>query len=375
MLLFSRTDTSHFGRWWWTVDRWMLAALVLLMMFGMLLVTTASPAVAQRIGLNNDTYFISHHLVILLTSAGIMIGLSLLPPRQMLLLAAGLFFIGIFGLLLTIFTPFATEIKGARRWIHLPGLGSLQPSEFVKPAFIVLNAWLLSHPGVRGGTAAKALPVGLLLLVVGLLMMQPDFGMTAVVSLVWISQLFLAGLPLALVVLGGFIGVAGIIGAYLTFPHVSSRIDRFLNPESGDTFQVDRAQEAYRAGGMFGTGPGQGTIKDQIPDAHADFIFAVAGEELGLIWCLVILGLILFIVLRGFYRSGQGPTLFVTLAGAGIIVQFALQALVNIGSSLHLVPTKGMTLPFVSYGGSSLLATAIAMGMLLALTRKRTHAP
>lgn len=374
MLLFSRTDSSTFGRWWWTVDRWMLAALGMLMLFGGLLVTTASPAVAERIGLN-DTYFITRHLFILLVSAGLMLSLSLLPARQMLTLAAVIFLLGVFGMLLTIYTPIGIEIKGARRWVRLPGLGSIQPSEFVKPAFIILNAWLLAHPGVRSGIAAKTLPLLLLGLVVGLLMMQPDFGMTAVVSLIWISQLFLAGLPLYLVVFGGMLGVAGVIGAYLTFPHISSRIDRFLDPASGDTFQVDRALEAYRAGGMFGVGPGQGTIKDQIPDAHADFIFAVAGEELGLVWCLIILGLVAFIVLRGFYRSGQGPTLFVTLAGAGLIVQFALQALINIGSSLHLVPTKGMTLPFVSYGGSSLLATALAMGMLLALTRRRTHAP
>lgn len=374
MLLFSRTDTSMFGRWWWTVDRWLLAALGLLMLFGGLLVTTASPAVAERIGLN-DTYFITRHLFILLVSAGLMLGLSLLPPRQMLTLSALVFVTGLMCMLLAVYTPLGVDIKGARRWIRVPGLGSLQPSEFVKPAFIILNAWLLAHPGVRSGFGAKALPLLLLGMVIGLLMLQPDFGMTAVVALIWLSQLFLAGLPLYLVVFGGVMGIAGILVAYLSFPHITSRIDRFINPASGDTFQVDRALEAYRSGGMFGVGPGQGVIKDQIPDAHADFIFAVAGEELGLLWCLVILGLIAFIVLRGFYRSGQGPTLFVTLAGAGLIVQFALQALVNIGSSLHLVPTKGMTLPFVSYGGSSLLATALAMGMLLALTRRRTHAP
>lgn len=374
MFLFSRTDTSMFGRWWWTIDRWLLAALALLMLFGALLVTTASPAVAQRIGLA-DTYFITRHLVILLFSAGIMFAISLLPSKQVLTLAAVMFLLGIFGVMLTVFTPLATQIKGAHRWIHLPGLGSVQPSEFVKPAFIILNAWLLSHPAVRGGKAAKLLPGLLLLLVIGLLMKQPDFGMTAVVSLVWISQLFLAGLPLMLVVVGGFLGVAGIIGAYFTFPHVTTRIDGFLNPESGDTYQIDRALDAFRNGGLFGTGLGQGTVKEQIPDAHADFIFAVAGEELGLLMCAVLLGLLAFIVLRGFYRAGQGPTLFVTLAASGLIVQFALQALVNIGSSLHLIPTKGMTLPFISYGGSSLLATALAMGMLLSLTRKRTHAP
>lgn len=373
-MLFSRTDTSQFGRWWWTVDRWLLAAIGLLMLFGSLLVATASPAVAQRIGLN-DTYFLTRHLVILLFSAGCMVGLSLLTTRQLLILAGIVFIGGILGLLLTIFTPLATEIKGARRWIRLPMLGSVQPSEFVKPAFIILNAWLLSHPVVRSAPLARLLPVLLLLLVVGLLMMQPDFGMTAVITLIWISQLFLAGLPMIYVIVGSVAMVTGGVGAYFTFPHISSRIDRFLNPEAGDTYQVDRAQDAFREGGLFGVGLGRGTMKDLIPDAHADFIFPVAGEELGLIWCLLLIGLIAFIVLRGFYRSAQGPTLFVTLAGAGLLVQFGLQSFVNMGSSLHLLPTKGMTLPFVSYGGSSLLAMALAMGMLLALTRKRTHAP
>jgi len=374
MLLFSRTDTSVFGRWWWTVDRWLVAALGLLMLFGGLMVTTASPAVAERIGAP-DTYFITRHLIFLLLSAGLMLALSMLQPRQILLLAGAAFLLGLFAMVLVVGSPLGLDIKGAKRWIRLPGLGSLQPSEFVKPAFIILNAWLLAHQSVRSGFGTKLLPLLLLGIVVGLLMLQPDFGMTAVVTFIWITQIFLAGLPLYLVVFGGVACVLGSIGVYLTFPHVSSRIDRFLDPASGDTYQVDRAMEAFRSGGMFGVGPGQGVIKDQIPDAHADFIFAVAGEELGLLWCLIILGLIAFIVLRGFYRSGQGPTLFVTLASAGLLVQFALQSLVNISSSLHLIPTKGMTLPFVSYGGSSLLATALGMGMLLALTRRRTHAP
>ncbi len=371
MILFSRTDNSLFGRWWWTVDRWLLGALGLLILFGGFLVTTASPAVAQRIGLDGS-YFITRQFIILLPSILVMLGISLLPPRQILLLATAAFGVGIVAMVITLTN--GMEIKGARRWISLPGF-SLQPSEFVKPAFIVLNAWLLAHPAVRSLGLPKLLPVGLLALTVTLLLLQPDLGMTMVVSAVWLAQLFLAGLPLILVAIGGGLGIIGLIGAYFMFPHVSSRIDRFLNPEAGDSYQVDRALEAFQAGGLFGVGPGQGTVKETIPDSHADFIFAVAGEELGLIWCLALLVLIAFIVLRGFYRSGQGPTLFVTLAGSGLIVQFGLQALINIGSSLHLLPTKGMTLPFVSYGGSSLVAMGMGMGMLLALTRKRTHTP
>lgn len=368
-MLFDRTDTSLFARWWWTIDRWQLAAFGLLILFGGFLVVTASSAVAERIGLNS-WHFAARHFMMLVPAMVLMLGLSLLQPRQILLVAMGLFAVSVIALFLTLF--FGYEVKGAQRWIRILGF-SLQPSEFVKPAFIVLNAWLLAQPGVRGTRRGWLLPPLLLGLVCLLLLSQPDFGMTAVIACIWLGQLFIAGLPIPLVLIGGGAGVCGLVGAYFAFPHVTSRIDRFLNPASGDTYQVERALEAYHAGGLLGVGPGMGTIKDQIPDAHADFIFAVAGEELGLVWCLVLLGLIAFIVLRGFWRSGQGPTLFVALAASGLVIQFAMQALINIGSSLHLVPTKGMTLPFVSYGGSSLIAVGIGMGMLLALTRKRTH--
>lgn len=371
MRIFSRTDNSLLSRWWWTVDRWLLAGLGLLILFGGFLVTTASPPVAERIGLDGS-YFIIRHFVILLPCLLVLFAVSLLPPRQILMLATAAFGIGLIGMMLTL--AIGIEIKGAKRWLHLPGF-SLQPSEFVKPAFIVINAWLLAHPAVRSLWLPRALPFLLLMLTTLILMMQPDLGMTMLVTSVWLGQLFLAGLPIFFVVVGGLFGLGGLIAAYFIHPHVASRIDRFLDPGSGDSYQVDRAAEAFRSGGLLGTGPGQGSVKEQIPDAHADFIFAVAGEELGLIGCLVLLGIISFIVLRGFYRAGQGPTLFVTLASAGLLIQFGLQALVNIGSALHLLPTKGMTLPFVSYGGSSLLAMAIGMGMLLALTRKRTHSP
>ena len=191
------------------------------------------------------------------------------------------------------------------------------------------------------------------------------------ISAIFFGQFFLAGLPMALVVGMGALGVLGLIGAYFTFSHVASRIDRFLDPASGDSYQVDRAMEAFARGGLWGRGPGEGTVKSTIPDSHADFIFAVAGEEFGLIACLLVVSLFAFVVLRGLARMTQESNLFVLLAGAGLLIQFGLQALINMGSTLHLIPTKGMTLPFVSYGGSSLLALALGMGMLLALTRRR----
>ncbi len=195
--------------------------------------------------------------------------------------------------------------------------------------------------------------------------------MAVVVSVVWFTQFFLAGLRLYWVAVGLASGVAGLVGAYLTLPHVASRIDRFFDPASGDSYQVDRAMDAFMNGGLWGRGPGEGTVKEYLPDAHADFVFAVAGEELGLVVCLLIVALFAFIVLRGFSRLLQENNLFVVLAATGLLVQFGLQAVINMASSLHLMPTKGMTLPFLSYGGSSLLSLGLCMGMALALTRRR----
>ena len=204
-------------------------------------------------------------------------------------------------------------------------------------------------------------------------MLQPDFGQSVLITLVFIGQFFLAGLPVAWLVATGALGLAGLVGAYFLLPHVTSRVNRFLDPTSGDTYQVDRSLEAFINGGFLGTGPGEGEIKQLLPDAHADFIFSVAGEEFGAITCLLIIVLFGFVVLRGFSRLFADGSLFVLLAGAGLLMQFGLQALVHMASALQLAPAKGMTLPFISYGGSSLIALALAMGMALALTRRRVH--
>ena len=368
--LVSRTDHSVFGQWWWTVDRWLLGALTLIILFGTLLIATASTSVAERIGLNGS-HFLIKHIIYLIPAMLLIFGISLLTPRKVLLFAFALFCVGIVMMVLTLII--GTEVKGARRWVHIPFLSTIQPSEFVKPAFTILNAWLLAHPAVRSGRLARLIPCALLGLTVILLLLQPDLGMTILTTAIWMAQLFMAGVPIMLALGLGATAVTGVFAAYFIFPHVASRIDRFMNPAAGDTYQVDRAADAFQAGGLFGTGLGAGEAKNYIPDVHADFIFAVAGEEMGLLWCLVLLGLLLFFIMRGFWRTAQGPTLFVTLAGAGLVVQFAVQTLVNISSTLHLIPTKGMTLPFISYGGSSLLAMSIGMGMLLALTRKRSH--
>ena len=366
MMAFDRTDQSILGRWWWTVDRWMLAALAVLVGYGTILIMAASPAVAARIGL--DSYhFVEHHVVMLIPALLLMVAISLLSPRGVR--RAALIVFAIARVLTAATMGVGVEIKGARRWIHFPGL-SIQPSEFLKPAFAVVAAWLFSLQRTSPGFPGNAVSIAAYVVVAALLIKQPDLGMAFVVSVVWFCQFFLAGLNLGFVAVLGALGVVGLLGAYHFLPHVHSRIDRFLDPAAGDQYQVTRSLEAFSNGGLLGTGPGQGTVKMQLPDAHADFIFAVSGEELGLVWTLLLVALFAFIVLRGFSRLLKDSNLFVLLAAAGLLVQFGMQAFINMASSLHMMPTKGMTLPFVSYGGSSLIALGFGMGMVLALTRR-----
>lgn len=372
MLSFSRTDHSILGRWWWTVDRWTLAVIIAIALIGVVLIQAASPAVANRIGLTTF-HFIERHLIMLLPSLAIMVGVSLLTPRGVRRLAVLLFGGAIFGVVLTLFI--GEEIKGATRWIHVPGLSSVQPSEFLKPAFAVISAWMFSLHRTPGPTGAHfpgiQVNCGLYAMIVLLLMSQPDLGQTFVITSIFFGQFFLAGLPIVLVASMVVLGMGGLVSAYFLFPHVQKRIDGFLNPQAGENYQVEKSMEAFANGGIWGTGPGQGRVKMAIPDAHADFIFSVAGEELGLVVCAVIIVLFAIVVIRSFNRAAKDQSLFVMLAATGLAMQFGLQALINMGSALHLMPTKGMTLPFISYGGSSLIALGIGTGMLLALTRKR----
>lgn len=365
--MFSRTDKTIWGRWWWTIDRPLLAALLTLMGFGMILVAAASPPVATRIGLD-QYHFIIRHLVVMVPALILMIGISLLDLKNLWRLATIILGIGIVMMVVVLAT--GMEIKGAQRWLQLPGL-SLQPSEFVKPAFAVVAAWLISKQKDNPVFPGYMIAGGVFFLVITLLLMQPDVGMTIVTFCILCTEIFLAGLSIWIVVAAGVVGAVCFVLGYFALPHMRSRIDRFLDPASGDTFQVDRALEAFRHGGLFGTGPGQGTVKLSIPDAHSDFIFAVAGEELGFVFLAILLAVLAFIILRGFNRVMDSDNVFVILATGGLLVMFGIQALVHIGSNLHMIPTKGMTLPFISYGGSSLLAISVTMGMVLALTRRQ----
>ncbi|MBC6441341.1 MAG: cell division protein FtsW [Rhodospirillales bacterium] len=367
MTSFARTDRSVLGRWWWTIDRWTLAVLIALLLSGVMLIMAASPPVADRIGAD-AFHFVRRHFLFLALAVIAMFAMSLLGPRGVRRVAVLMLAVSI-GLLMI--TPLVgAEIKGARRWISL-GMFSLQASEFVKPALAVVVAWLFAEAKSNPGFPGYWVSAGLAALVVGVLVWQPDFGMAATVVTIWSGQLFLAGLPWIFVFAIIAMVVAGFVAGYSFMPHVRDRIDRFLDPASGDSYQIDTAMRAFESGGVLGRGPGEGVVKDVLPDAHSDFIFAVAGEEFGLLACLLLLAFFAFVALRGFYRMANERDLFVMLAVAGLLIQFTMQAIVNMGVSLHLLPSTGMTLPFVSYGGSSLLGMAIGMGMMLALTRRR----
>ena len=366
-MMFARIDQRPVARWWWTVDRWTLGALVVLIGFGTVMSMAASPAVAERLGYSS-LHFAERQLATVPFALAIMFGVSLLPPRAVRRVAFAVFAVSLALLALTF--VIGAEIKGARRWINLPGF-SLQPSEFIKPSFAIVAAWLFAEQKENPDFPGNLISIGLFLALVGMLVKQPDLGMAVVVAAVWFAQFFMAGLRLYWVATGTIAGLAGFVGAYLWLPHVTSRVNRFLDPAAGDSYQVNRSIEAFVNGGLWGRGPGEGRVKDVLPDAHADFVFAVAGEEFGIIVCIVIVGVFAFIVLRGFSRLLQEQNLFVTLAATGLLTQFGLQAIINMASSLHLIPTKGMTLPFLSYGGSSMLALAFGMGMVLALTRRR----
>ncbi|NWG45865.1 MAG: putative lipid II flippase FtsW [Alphaproteobacteria bacterium] len=354
-------------RWWWSLDRPILGAVVVLACIGALLSLAASPSVARTHDLP-EFHFVVRQIAFLVPALAIMCLLTWLDIVRVQLLAFGLLAVSLVALVLCLVA--GPEINGAQRWLML-GPISVQPSEFAKPAFVVVAAFLiargLERPAFPGLLSAFAVYAVLL----GLLVMQPDFGQAVLVTAAWATLFFLAGTPLSWS--AGLLGVAagGAFCAYRFVPHVASRVDRFLDPSSGDTYQIDQSLAAFARGGITGQGPGGGDVKLGLPDAHTDFIFAVAGEEFGLIACLFVAGLFALVVLRGLDRALAARDLFVKLAVSGLAVLFGFQAIINMGVNLALLPAKGMTLPFISYGGSSLLALAVTMGFLLALTRRR----
>lgn len=362
-----RMNQSLVGRWWWTVDRLNVCALVILMILGSVLVAAGSPPVAKRLNLPGF-YFVHRHQLFLLVGFMAMIITSMLPQTLIRRLAI----VGFAGsLLLMCLVPFMGEqTKGAHRWITLMGI-SIQPSEFMKPCFAVVMAWICAENHKRVDFPGYMVSIILYVTVVALLLLQPDFGMTLTITAMWGIQLFLAGLPMLWIMLLAVLGVMGIFAAYQMFPHVASRINNFLDPAAGDNYQISQSLQAFQAGGVFGRGPGEGEVKQFLPDSHTDFIFAVAGEEFGALACLIILGIFAFVVLRGLSRVWKENDLFIVLAVVGVLTQFGIQSIVNMGVAVNLLPAKGMTLPFLSYGGSSVVALGLGMGIMLALTRRR----
>jgi cell division protein FtsW len=362
----SRAQRTPFGEWWWTVDKLTLAATGALMLAGVVLSLAASPPVASRLGLD-PFYFVNRHILYLVPAIAVMLAVSFLNPRQIRRLAIIVFVV---SLVMVALTPvYGAEIKGARRWLIVFGL-NIQPSEFLKPAFVILVAWLFGESAKRTDMPANTISLVMLLMVVTLLVLQPDFGQTMLVVLVWSALFFMAGMRAVWVFGIAGIAGAGLVAAYYTVPHVARRIQHFLNPASGDSFNIDIATESFMRGGWFGRGPGEGTVKRILPESHTDFVFAVAAEEFGVVLCLVLVALYAFIVIRALVRAMRNDDPFTRFAAAGLAILFGSQAAINIAVNIHLIPAKGMTLPFISYGGSSMISLAYTMGMLLALTRE-----
>jgi len=363
--MFSREKKTLLAEWWWTIDRQLLFALFLLLSIGVALSFAASPPVAVRLGYSS-WHFIIRHMVFIVPTLIVLIGASFLTPRLARYAALVLLIISLFLLALTPF--FGFEANGAKRWISVFGQ-SIQPSEFVKPAFAIIAAWLFSekikYENVPGGIFATII----MLIIVALLLIQPDIGQTVLVAFIWVALLFFSGVAWWIIIsLGGFALVSLII-IYFFFPHFSKRVDGFLNPEA--SYQVEKALQSISEGGWFGRGPGEAIAKRYLPDAHADYVFAAGVGEFGIIFSIFLVALIVFIIIKSLGNALGQKDLFSRLAASAIAVQFGVQSFINLAVNLDLVPSKGMTLPFVSYGGTSMIAIAFGMGLMLALTRTK----
>lgn len=366
----SRADRSIVTEWWFTVDRMLLAAILLLAGSGLVLSLAASPAVALKKGLH-AFHFVERHAAFSVIGIGIMLAVSMMQARMIRRLSL-IVFLAALALMVCVLI-FGDEINGARRWLRLGGF-SLQPSEFAKPAFIVLSAWAFSETQKQIDMPARSIAVGLLLVLVALLLMQPDVGQTFLAGAIWATLFVLSGQPLVWAGVFAAIGILGLAGAYMTLDYVRLRVDRFLASGGDEYSQTARALQSFVEGGFFGRGPGEGTIKTALPDAHTDFIFAVIAEEYGAVACLALVAMFAIIVLRAYFRTFTEPDPFARLAVSGLSLLFGLQAAINMGVNVGLLPAKGMTLPFISAGGSSLVSTFFTMGIILALTRRKPGA-
>jgi cell division protein FtsW len=368
--MMSRAEPTFLGRWWWTIDRTILFTVFGLMLAGVVLLMAGGPPVAERIG-RGTFHFVNRQALFLLPAIVIMLTVSLMSPRWIRRIALVTFIGALLAAVACLFI--GAEVKGARRWLSIAGM-TVQPSEFLKPAFVVLVAWAFSEGLKRRDVPGTALAIMLLPVTIVPLILQPDFGQTMLVTLVWAGLFFIAGLHWFWVMGLGGLGILGIIIAYEAVPHVRERIERFMDKSSGDSFQIDTALESFTAGGFLGKGPGEGSVKRILPDAHTDFIFAVTAEEFGIVVCLILVAMFATVVIRALWLAQGSDDPFRRFAVTGLAMLFGIQALINMMVNVHLMPAKGMTLPFISYGGSSLWSLALSTGFLIALTRKRPRA-
>lgn len=366
MFKLEKRGSKSIRKWWWALDNISLMLMICIILIGALLITTASPPVAERLKLSSF-YFAHRQFIFLIIACFVIFFLSSISEKAL----KRLVLLGFFGciVLMVMVLFMGDEVKGARRWISLLGI-SIQPSEILKPLFIFLTGLVLAEKFSRDNFPSFSVCLGMYALVCGLLILQPDFGMVITYTVVLGGQFFLAGLPIWWIALAAIACLSGGFVAYNFLPHVARRIDMFLSPDVSENFQVEKSLESYVSGGMFGKGPGEGVVKANLPDSHTDFIFAVAGEEFGALFSSCIILVFLAFILRGLYLLYKEQNLFKIYVGGGIIVLFALQTIFNIGVTLHLFPTKGMTLPLISYGGSSIMCYAICFGIFLNFTRK-----
>ncbi|HMJ93267.1 MAG TPA: putative peptidoglycan glycosyltransferase FtsW [Allosphingosinicella sp.] len=368
-----RSDRSAVGRWFWEIDRVLLFFVAVLIAIGLVAVAAASPAAGQRLSGAGISYAPLHYfyrqLMWIVLALPVMIAVSMMP-RSM---ARRLSLVGalIFTLLLFAVPVIGVEVNGARRWIGV-GIAQFQPSEFLKPLFIVSIAWLLSLKNQDSSLPVVPLSAIVTGLIALLLMQQPNFGETIIFGSAWVLLLTLSGASLRMLGVLALAALLGIVAAYFFYDVATARIDAFLFA-GGDTYQTDSALKTLTAGGLFGAGPGAGTRKFLLPEPHTDYIFSVIGEEFGMIACLAIAIIYLVIVARVLIRLLHEEDAFVVLAAAGLVTQFGLQALINMAVNVQIAPSKGMTLPFISYGGSSMIALSIGMGLLLAFTRRNPY--
>jgi cell division protein FtsW len=368
---FPRTDRSRMGVWWWTVDHWLLGVVSVLIILGIILSFGNSPAAAARMNIGDPFHFATRQTIFGIGAAIMLLFVSMMSPRGIRRSAFVIY--GIAIAMMVILPILGHHAKGATRWVEVGGF-SLQPSEFMKPALIVLVSWMFAEGQKGQGVPGVSIAFVLYAIAVALLLVEPDVGQTILITIAFGAAFFMAGVPFKWILGLGAAASAGGVSLYFVFDHVASRVKRFLSPDGADTHQVDRAQQAIANGGWFGRGPGEGVLKRQVPDVHTDFAYSGAAEEYGLIFSLLLISLFCFIVIRGLYKSMKLSDPFEQVASGALFVLVGQQAFINVAVNLNMIPTKGMTLPFISYGGSSMLAMGLTMGMALALTRKRPGA-